>query len=369
MMTLAGDPPTDIVVIEPTTTTRDSLKPYADFRFRYENDWDSVNSSGEARDDRQRLRMRGRVGLKFQPNDVLLFDLRARTGDADSQQSPHLTVHDFDGGNRNDFDGILDKYYVRYQGDTIGFWAGRNGFPFWKQNELFWDDDATLTGAALSLTPDVFDGAMTTTIGAFYLPDGGWQLNGQLYAGQIKYSKTIGNFELTSAEGFYYLDGAGGADNLRNGNGARDYAILGNQFQVKHDVLGVPVALGVDVYYNFRHYSAASADAFTAANTGENFGSVLSMTLGNLKAPGDIQFGYYYAWLETFAVNGSYAQDDWVRWGSSTQTDSSDLKGHEFRLSYRLMKKLDIMARLYAVDAITSQQDAMRFRVDFNYTF
>lgn len=321
------------------------------------------------RTDRQRLRVRGRVGLKFQPNDVLLFDVRARTGDSDSPQSPHLTIHDFDGGENTDFDGILDKYYVRYQDHTINFWGGRNGFPFWKQNEMFWDDDATLTGAALSVAPNIFAGALTTTVGAFFLPDGGWQLNGQMYAGQITYSEQVGDFVLTAAEGFYYLDGAGGANHLRNANGARDYAILGNQFQVKHDVLGVPVALGVDVYYNFRDYAADSSDTLTTANTGENFGSVLSMTLGNLKSPGDYQFGYYYAWLETFAVNSSYAQDDWVRRGSSTQTDSSDLKGHEFRLTYRLMKKLDIMARLYAVDAITSQQDGMRFRIDFNYTF
>jgi len=58
-----------------------------------------------------------------------------------------------------------------------------------------------------------------------------------------------------------------------------------------------------------------------------------------------------------------------VRWGSSTQTDSSDLKGHEFRAVYRACQKLDVMARLYAVDAITSVQGGMRFRIDLNYKF
>ena len=38
--------------------------------------------------------------------------------------------------------------------------------------ELFWDDDVTLTG----------------TVGAFALPDGGYDMHGQMGAGQLKYS-------------------------------------------------------------------------------------------------------------------------------------------------------------------------------------
>ena len=365
----AGDPAKAIVLEEEAISRHDTLTPYADFRFRYEADWDSVNSSGVPRDDRQRLRVRGRIGLKYQPTDELTFDVRGRTGDSHSQQSPHLTIHDFDGGDRNDFSGILDKYYVQYAKDGVSVWGGRNGFPFWKQNELFWDDDVTVTGAALSVTPSIWDESLTGTMGAFYLPDGGWELNGQMYAGQVKFVREIGGATLTLAEGFYFLDGERGASHLRNGNGARDYAILGSQAELKGKVLGVPVALGADVYQNFKNYSALSNDPFTAANSEEDFGYVLSARFGELSAPGDFQFGYYYAWLETFAVNGSYAEDDWERWGSATQTDSSDLHGHEFRLTYRAAKKLDIMARLYAVDAITSQQDGMRFRLDFNYKF
>ncbi|MCB1231195.1 MAG: putative porin [Verrucomicrobiae bacterium] len=365
----AGEMDKAIVIDEEGSSIHDTLSPYADFRFRYEADWDSVNSSGVPRDDRHRLRVRGRVGIKYEPTDTLTFDVRARTGDSHSQQSPHLTIHDFNDGDRNDFSGILDKYYFQYAENGVTFWGGRNGFPFWKQNELFWDDDATITGAALSVVPDGWDEAVTATVGAFYLPDGGWELNGQMYAGQVKYTRSFGELKLTAAEGFYFIDGSSGASHLRNGNGGRDYAILGNQVELQHDIFGIPVAVGADVYCNFKNYSGTSPNAFTAANADEDMGYVFSTKFGSLKDPGDFQFGYYYAWLETFSVNASYAQDDWVRWGSATQTDSSDLKGHEFRLTYRAAKQLDIMARLYAVDAITSQQDGMRFRIDFNYKF
>ena len=358
-----------ISVPDNASLSQDSLSPYADFRFRYESDWDSSNGAGVLRSDRDRLRVRARVGIKYEPNDTWLFDLRARTGDSLSQQSPHLTIHDFDGGPNNDFSGILDKYYARIATDDFNLWMGRNAFPFWKQNELFWDDDVTITGAALSSKTEWLQGTLAGTIGAFYLPDGGWDLNGNMYAGQAVFTRKIGDYEITAAEGLYFIDGSPGAKQLLNGNGARDYTILGSQIAVARTLFDVPVSLGADVYFNLENYAANSPDRFTARNVDEDYGYVLSATLGSLKEKGDLQFGYYYAWLETFSVNASYAQDDWVRWGSATQTDSSDLKGHEFRLTYRAIKNLDIMARLYAVDAITSQQDGMRFRIDFNYSF
>ena len=93
------------------------------------------------------------------------------------------------------------------------------------------------------------------------------------------------------------------------------------------------------------------------------------MQWGQLRERHDWLLGYYYAYIETFAVNASYAQDDWHRFGSGTQTDSSDFKGHEFRAAYAISRALNVMARLYFVDAITSGQDASRFRLDLNWRF
>jgi hypothetical protein len=68
-------------------------------------------------------------------------------------------------------------------------------------------------------------------------------------------------------------------------------------------------------------------------------------------------------------VNASFAQDDWIRFGSATQTDSSDFSGHELRASYAISKTLNVVSRLYLVDAITTIQDGNRFRVDLNWKF
>lgn len=108
---------------------------------------------------------------------------------------------------------------------------------------------------------------------------------------------------------------------------------------------------------------------FPADDTDETLGFVLSAQLGQLKDRHDWLVGYYYAYIETFSVNASYAQDDWVRFGSGAQTDSSDFKGHEIRLGYALSKNINLLARLYLVDAITTGQDGSRFRLDLNWRF
>jgi hypothetical protein len=68
-------------------------------------------------------------------------------------------------------------------------------------------------------------------------------------------------------------------------------------------------------------------------------------------------------------VNAAYAQDDWARFGSATQSDLTDIEGHELRATYVITKDINLQARLFLVDAITSVQDGKRFRVDLNWKF
>ena len=69
------------------------------------------------------------------------------------------------------------------------------------------------------------------------------------------------------------------------------------------------------------------------------------------------------------SVNASYAQDDWARWGSATQTDSSDFTGHELQGAVALSSQINLVTRLFFVDSITTAAESKRFRVDLNYRF
>jgi hypothetical protein len=125
----------------------------------------------------------------------------------------------------------------------------------------------------------------------------------------------------------------------------------------------------VDFFNNFKDYNAADAAPLSTANASETTGYVLSAQVGQLKKPHDWMAGYYYAHIGTFAVNASYAQDDWQRFGNASQSDGTDIKGHEFRAAYAITKSINVMARLFLVEAITSIQDGKRFRIDLNWKF
>ncbi|HVR35060.1 MAG TPA: putative porin [Methylomirabilota bacterium] len=345
-----------------------NLNFYGDIRLRYEADWDSQTAAGVPRDDRHRGRLRARFGFNYNLAESWTAGARVRTGNSRSQQSPHLTfVGDDDV--RDDLDFVVDRYFAQYAQDNISAWAGRNTSPFWQQNELFWDEDVTPTGLAGSYRRPLGKTDFTATAGAFYLPDGGYDLHGRMIAGQVKLSLPIDASRLTFAAGAHYLDGEDDPVNLLNRNGERDYLIGVANAQYAFAWREIPISLGADLFHNFQDYNAADVAPLPADTTDETLGYVLSIQAGTLSDQHDWLLGYYYAHIETFAVNASYAQDDWVRFGSGAQTDSSDFKGHEFRVGYALSKNLNLLARLYLVEAITTVQDGNRFRLDLNWRF
>lgn len=345
-----------------------NLTLYGDIRLRYEVDWDSQNTAGAPRDDRHRGRLRARAGFNYRLADEWSFGARVRTGNSRSQQSPHLTfVADDD--LRDDLDFVLDRYFVQYKGHGFTGWAGRNTSPFWQQTELLWDEDVTPTGVAGSYDTKVANGTLSFLGGGFYLPDGGYDLNGQMLAGQVKYAQPVQSSQLTGAIGLFFMNGESGANNLRNRNGDRDYLIGTAGVQWSIPLGKIPFTVGADVFNNFQNYDAGDVAPFAASNDDETFGYVVSAALGQMKNQHDWLLGYYWAHIETLAVNASYAQDDWVRFGNGPQTDGTDFEGHEIRLGYAVSKNINILARLYIVEAITSVQDGNRFRIDLNWKF
>jgi hypothetical protein len=340
-----------------------------DLRLRYEWDWDSKNGSGVARANRDRARYRARASIGYKFSDTWSFGARARTGNRDSQQSPHLTFHAND-DITDDFEVALDRYYLQMKEGVFTGWLGRNTTPFWQQNEMFWDEDVTPTGVAGTYESKLEQGSVATTVGAFFMPDGAVDLNGTLVGAQLKYSRSVKPAQFTLAGGFYRHEGKGGAANLRNRNGARDYllGVLSAQWSTALDN-GRSLVFGADFIRNFADYSAADVAPFTVNHADETNGYVYSVLYGRLSQPRDWQVGWFYAHIETLAVNAAYSQDDWARFGSATQSDVTDFKGHELRATYVITKTMNVQARLFFVEAITSVQDGKRLRVDLNWRF
>ena len=129
-------------------STQSKLQFFGDFRFRGEQDWDSRRYNGEYREDRHRMRARLRFGFSYRWNTQIQFGARIRSGVPNNIQSPHFNVG-YKGFSSKPFQ--LDRYYVKGTYRHMWWWMGKNGLPFWKQNELWWDDDVQPEGISFGL--------------------------------------------------------------------------------------------------------------------------------------------------------------------------------------------------------------------------
>ncbi len=350
----------------------DKFKVYGDFRTRLESDWDSQKAGGEKRKNRTRLRIRARAGFEYYPNEYFTYGLRIRTGAEDSHQSPHITVLDFNDNDTGDADFNFDKWFLKGKIAGLSAWVGKNSLPFWKQNEMFWDDDVTPAGLGGDYTLKFGNNKkLVFNLGYFSLPVGMRNYSGNMGSSQVAYHHTGDKFGFDVSGGLLKMDANPNDPNsgaLQNGNGVRDYSIWVTSFQGKFKVAGKIMKLGADLINNVKSYSSADSNSYTAANYDQTAGYVFMFKWGS-KSKGNWLLGYYYAHIEALSVNSSYAQDDWVRWGTSIETRGNNMKGHEFRFAYGLADGMNIVTRLYLTEAITTQEDGKRLRIDLNYKF
>lgn len=351
------------------------LSLFGDFRGRLETDWDSRRSDGTSRDDRTRLRIRLRAGLTFKPRDDIEFGIRVRSGSDDSQQSPHISLLDFNGNNTGDADFNFDKWYFQYTTGNLKVWLGRNSVPYWHPDELAIDDDVTPAGLGLTYKIGKFD----INAGYFSNPAGMRNFSGNSGVLQLVYEGKVGEVEVTYAGGLHYIDADRGNSNnvlYLDDNGDRDYQTWFGNIEARMTAFERPLRLNLDLFHNAESYSASDPDPFTAFHRDESDGFVVAARLGSTSNRGDWLFGYFYSHIETLAINNSFSQDDWLRWGSATQTRTSNFKGSEFRVATGLGNGMNVVARLYIVEGIklrsataVTKEDGNRFRIDVNYRF
>lgn len=343
------------------------LKIYGDLRLRYEQDWDSTTPTGAKRKDRDRLRARARVGLKYQMLQDLLINVRVRTGDNQSQQSPHVTLWQDGGALGDQSDSNLDRAYLDWTVNQHGsIRLGRDGLNIWKPNEFLWDDDIAIDGFSFSCKQILNDDSKINWRAGFgFLPDGpdhfALKHRSQLSFVQGAYHVDTQQAGFVFAQAFLFIHDYDARMNRTTDN--REYAISYSNIQcnIKNNA-GLPISLGADFMCNF-------IDGPSTDSPNERYGFDLYAKLGNLKKTGDWQIGYYFARIEKWAVPRFMAQDDWMRFGTATQTRSSDYFGHELRAGYQINNNTNIIARLFVVDTITNREDGNRFRIDLNFKF
>lgn len=341
---------------------------YGDLRLRWESDFDSQRADGSKRRDRDRIRLRARLGLKFKPIDELLFNVRLRSGDDDAQQSPHITLWQDKGDKGDQNDVTPDRLWARWKFDEASsLIVGRNGLAIWRPNGMFWGDDLYIDGASFSYEHEMTDStsALNINAAAAFLPDGDANHSlGQrshLAAGQIVFKRPIKENPMTLAGALVYIHDNNAVVNAVNDDEDALFSVINAQY-VFRSGSKTPLRIGADFMANLME--GPSGD-----HTNERFGFVVYARLGRFEKRGDWTLGYTFARIEKWAVPRFLAQNDWFRWGSPTQTRSSDFYAHELRAGYVIFDRVNLLARYYNVESLTSVEDAQRYRIDLNIWF
>ncbi len=341
--------------------TEKKLKLYGDFRFRGESDRNSRRMNGSYRDDRDRLRYRLRFGFKYNYNKHFELGGRLRSGNPLNQQSPHVTIGD-------DFrpDEIsIDKAYLKYTYSNYWIWGGKNSMPFWRQNEMLWDDDVTPEGISTGGNFSFAHHKSLSYILGYYITNRSekkFRDDGDLIIAQLVFDTNIEDKVLTTSSGFLF------GNNLQNipipeDSFFMDYHLWCSSVQYKSNSF----IIGLDFYQNLKNYDH-NPDMETVYKD-QKTGYVGSIKYSIHK----FQFGYSYAHIEKYAVIDYFAQDDWLRWGTPTFTRSSNFKGHELKARFHINSQINITFRNWFVNGIVTTgshlETGNRFRLDFNFSF
>ena len=354
------------------------LKLSADVRFRVEMDRNSETKTEDTpRADRDRLRYRARFGAKYALNDNFEFGMRIRTGNPANQQSPHVTF-----GKGFDSDAFsIDKAYIKVKANNgLWAWAGKNAMPFYEQNELLWDGDVNPEGISLGGAFKLGENSKLVPVLGYYIldqnkvefkdeltplaPKDVTQKFGDfsnMTLAQVKFCNKFGDDKLTLSTGIVNAivkDEIASTDDFK-------YSIWATSAQYKLSDLGL--TFGLDYFSNLADYKDKVYKEFEDQKTGY----VASLKYSKNK------FGaaFTYAAIQKYAVVDFFAQDDWVRWGNSDMTRSSNFKGMELNFKYKFTKKFNTTLRYWNVNGMEIREGGdqletgTRIRLDFNIKF
>ena len=237
------------------------------FNYQAINEAGGVNSAGldatfNTIEDRERLRIRARLGVKAKITQGWDSEMRLATGSFTDPVSTNQTLGNF---NRN-FRIVLDRAYIKYTSEfkDFMFMGGRMPNP-WKSTDLVWDRDLNFDGLAvkyffnrtdnpLDVDEDRFDPYLT--LGAFPLAEENRYADKWLLGIQAGFDKTFSEQSKVSLSLAYYdyqnIEGeVNTAGSSINNHTAPDYMQKGNSvFDISDPLVATNQLYGLATDYN-----------------------------------------------------------------------------------------------------------------------
>jgi len=320
------------------------VKLFGDVRLRIEAD-DREKQSGTT-DNRERWRYRARFGVTFKANDQWSGKLRLATGNG--KNSPHNTFSTASSPPSGTSLGF-DQAYIAFTGvKSLTVIAGKTGFNFWQQNEVFWDNDINPDALAVMYKT----GPLTLNAAYVVVADGGWSDDVTAFTYQAVYSGGGGSMKYTLAAGGATLDAPTDMD--ATDDGITDGLHADNHWIVSGQLRTGPWQFGAD-------YLQSNADTEDTAYVAQVRFKVNKVF--GLRA--------YYYYVETYATpgDGVFTQDNF----GSNEASADNLKGPRLQLDYKLGNNSVMDIRYYDAKLITkgvdTQDDRSRAQINFNVKF
>lgn len=336
---------------------------FSDFRARHETDW------REELDNRNRERVRFRLGATYEVDPGVSVEARLVTGNSDDPNSIHQTL-----GNVNDsFFFTLDRVNLKYAPEFLpgsSVQIGKFARTFKTSpifGELAWDGDVQPEGAAVKYAVSDLG-----PLSALYLTAGEYLVLTQDRAEEATQfdlqvaaeAKLAENLSLLSAVGWTDYqritpdgstavlgDNAGNAVVDVDGDGVADEFL--SDFSILHPLLSLtytgwdlPLSISTEYIVNLEAKENDTAWA-------------LGASIGRAKLAGEWKLYYQWQVVEQDAVFSAFAQDDFV-FQTNYRTHAA---GGKYQLSDRI--GLHVYAFISELD-VGKKTDEIRGRVDLN---
>ncbi len=308
----------------------EKIKPYGDFRYRYENI--SSERNGGENDAVNRNRIRLRLGMTAQINEEMTLDTRIATGKYDDPTSTNQNL-----GDSWTYKGVwLDRAYLTWKpssAEGLSVLAGKLGNPFFAagKNQLIWDGDLSMEGIAAQYTHNLSEQtSLFANAGGFYVrldendtdslsmfgAQGGITHN---FDKDNKLTAGASYFDYGNLLGETYLTGTSAKGNSYSGGYLYDYDLAEAFAEYATKVGNMPVSVYGDYVMN------------TASSVKEDTGWLIGTALNKCKDPGSWELSYDYRDLEKDAVVGAFNDSDFIGGGTNG-------RGHRFGVTYQLAK-------------------------------
>jgi hypothetical protein len=271
-----------------------------DFRLRYQ--FDHRDQAGTNNIDRNRARIRFRLGSTVHMYEDLDIGFRIVTGSLGSQTSSNTTLD----GTFSNKDINLDRAYFKWNPKPFTLQGGKFAVPFMK-SELVWDGDVNVEGVSEQYSRKMGDTHLKLILGQFVLEENNSGDDIMLYAyqGVLEQQTRLGKFDVALAYYDYadHEDPGSAPTGAVSNNTLSEVKVLNLMGMWSESVYGQPLKIFAEVAKNTGTLAPGQPDLDTAWHVGFAYGKA-----GRKFADWDMRL--IYRLVQTEAVLDAIADSD-----------------------------------------------------------